>query len=246
MRRLLPVILSCVAPLGLALLAGCETPPDHAQQAEIIQADVQQTFDGDVGALIYHGYEAARLAQAADAARGELASLPSYSPANINISNRASEMADQAAEQRRQAEAALNRILDPLRDRIAKLEQQQGKNQTAGAAGPGAVTAVLQFAPGSAVVPAGEQPKLQAIAQYLTGHPGATVTITGWSDTGQSGTGTGGRADGTLARARADAVYAALVRRGLPAETRIAILAAAPPGDDAAGRRVEIQVQPAE
>ena len=240
MCRLLPVILSCLASLGLALLAGCETPPDHQQQAEIIQADVQQTFDGDVGALIYHGYEAARLAQAADAARGELASLPSYSPANINISNRASEMADQAAEQRRQAEAALNRILDPLRDRIAKLEQQQGKNQTAGAAGPGAVTAVLQFAPGSAVVPAGEQPKLQAIAQYLTGHPGATVTITGWSDTGA------GEADGALARARADVVYAALVRRGLPAETKIAILAAAPPGDDAAGRRVEIQVQPAE
>src|SRR6516162_9955978 len=125
MRRVLPAILSC-----FCLLAGCETPPDHEQQAAIIQADVQQTFDGDVGALIYHGYEAARLAQAADAARGELASLPSYSPANINISNRASEMADQAAEQRRQAEAALNRILDPLRDRIAKLEQQQGQGQT--------------------------------------------------------------------------------------------------------------------
>jgi outer membrane protein OmpA-like peptidoglycan-associated protein len=233
MRRPLPAIFCC-----LALLTGCETPPDHAQQAEIIQADVQQTFDGDVGALIYHGYEAARLAQAADTARGELASLPSYSPADIDISNRANEMADQAAEQRRQAEAALNRILDPLRDRIARLEQQQGRSQTAGV--PAAVTAVLQFAPGSAAVPAGEQAKLQAIAQYLLRHRRADVTITGWSDTGA------GSEAGALSRARADAVYAGLVRRGLPAETRIAIRAAAPPGDDAAGRRVEIQVRPLE
>jgi outer membrane protein OmpA-like peptidoglycan-associated protein len=236
MRRPLPVIFCC-----LALLAGCETPPDHAQQAQIIQADVQQTFDGDVGALIYHGYEAARLAQAADTARGELASLPSYSPANIDISNRANEMADQAAEQRRQAEAALNRILDPLRDRIARLEQQQGKTEIAGRPGPAVVTAVLQFAPGSAAVPAGEQAKLRAIAQYLLRHPRADLTITGWPDTGA-----GGAAAGALSRARADAVYAGLVRRGLPAETRIAILAAAPPGDDAAGRRVEIRVQPLE
>jgi outer membrane protein OmpA-like peptidoglycan-associated protein len=237
MRRVLPAILSC-----FCLLAGCETPPDHEQQAAIIQADVQQTFDGDVGALIYHGYEAARLAQAADTARGELASLPSYSPANINISNRANEMADQAAEQRRQAEAALNRILDPLRDRITKLEQQQGKGQTSSlATGPAAVTAVLQFAPGSATIPAGEQPKLQAVAQYLARHPRADVAITGWSDAG-----TGGKADGALSRARADAVYAGLVRHGLPPETQVSILAAAPPGDDAAGRRVEIQVRQAD
>ena len=236
MRRVLPVILSC-----LCTLAGCETPPDHEQQAAIIQSDVQQTFDGDVGALIYHGYEAARLAQAADAARGELASLPSYSPANINISNRASEMADQAAEQRRQAEAALNRILDPLRDRIAKLEQQ-GQGQTSGlATGPAALTAVLQFAPGSATVAAAEQPKLQAVAQYLARHPRAAVAITGWPDSG-----TGSKADGALSRARADEVYAGLVRRGLPPETQVSILAAAPPGDDAAGRRVEIQVRQAD
>ena len=232
MRRLPHLALAGVL---LALVAGCQTPPDHDQQAAIIQADVQQTFDGDMGALIYHGYEAARLAQAADAARGELASLPSYSPANINISNRANEMADQATEERRQAEAALNRILDPLRDRIAKLEQEHtGKNQTA------AVTAVLQFAPGSAAVPAREQAKLQAIAQYLAGHPRAEVVITGWSDTGGSSP-----ADSALSRARANAVYAALTSRGLPAETSVAILAAAPPGDDDAGRRVEIQVRPA-
>jgi outer membrane protein OmpA-like peptidoglycan-associated protein len=237
MRRALPAILSCIC-----VLTGCETPPDHEQQAAIIQSDVQQTFDGDVGALIYHGYEAARLAQAADAARGELASLPSYSPANINISDRASEMADQAAEQRRQAEAALNRILDPLRDRIAKLEQQQGKGQTSGlATGPAALTAVLQFAPGSATIPTGEQPKLKAVAQYLARHPHAGVTISGWSDSGA-----GSKADGTLSRARADAVYAGLVRSGLPPETQVSILAAAPPGDDAAGRRVEIQVRQAD
>jgi outer membrane protein OmpA-like peptidoglycan-associated protein len=233
MRRLPHLALAGVL---LALVAGCETPPDHEQQATIIQADVQQTFDGDMGALIYHGYEAARLAQAADAARGELASLPSYSPANINISNRANEMADQSTEERRQAEAALNRILDPLRDRIAKLEQEQGgKPQTAAA-----VTAVLQFASGSALIPAREQAKLKAITQYLAHHPQAEVVITGWSDTGGSSP-----ADNALSRARANAVYAALTSRGLPAETSVAILAAAPPGDDAAGRRVEIQVRPA-
>jgi len=232
MRRLTHLALAGVL---LALVAGCETP-DHDQQAAIIQADVQATYDGDMGALIYHGYEAARLAQAADAARGELASLPSYSPANINISNRANEMADQATEERRQAEAALNRILDPLRERIAKLEQEQGgRPQTAAA-----VTAVLQFAPGSALIPAGEQAKLQAVTEYLARHPQAEVVITGWSDTGGASP-----ADKALSRARANAVYAALTSRGLPAETSVAILATAPPGDDAVGRRVEIQVRPA-
>jgi outer membrane protein OmpA-like peptidoglycan-associated protein len=227
----------------LALLAGCAAPPDHAQQADAIEANVQQTFDGDVGALIYHGYEAARLAQAADAARAELSSLPSYSPANVNISDKANEMSEQAAEQRRQAEGALNRILDPLRERIAKLEQQQGKVQAAGAdpgqTAPAGVTAVLRFAAGSAAVPDKEMAKLQAVASYLKSHPHAAVAITGWSD----GTG-GGTNQAPLARARADAVYAALTARGLPPETTVAISAAPPPGEDAAGRRVEIVVRP--
>ncbi len=154
MRRL-PIDLAGLALAPLLLAGACSTPPDRETQIHVIQADVEETFGGDTGALIYHGYEAARLAEAADTARAELASQPSWSPADINISDRATEMADQAAEQKRQAEAALDRILDPLRDRIAKLEEAQAKGQpTAALPGPAAVTAVLHFAPGSAAIPA--------------------------------------------------------------------------------------------
>ena len=38
-----------------ALLSGCASP-DRQTQDTAIQADVNQTFGGDVGALIYHGY----------------------------------------------------------------------------------------------------------------------------------------------------------------------------------------------
>jgi len=229
------------AALCLALLAGCASPPDHAQQVAAIQADIQQTFDGDVGALIYHGYEAARLAREADAARDQLANLPPYSPADINISDGANEMADQAAEERRQAEAALNRILDPLRERIAKLEQAQGKVQSASAgvptkAGPAAVTAELRFAAGSAVLPADEGVKLKAIAGYLASHPSSQVRITGWQDN------TDGNVSGSrLAYERASASYAALGAWGLPNETRI-VIAIDSPRTDASRRQVKIEV----
>jgi len=217
-----------------ALLAGCASPDRDAQNTAI-QADVTQTFGGDVGALIYHGYEAAREGEAADKARTELASQPSYLAVDSSLSDQAMTMADESAEHRRQAEAALNRILDPLRDRIAKLEAHQQ------AAVP-EVTTVLHFAPGSAALPASETAKLQAVAHYLARHPHASVTITGWSDTTGSA-----KANRELSRARANAVYDALNARGLPLDTQIAVIGAGPAGTeggDPIGRRVKIEVRP--
>ena len=216
-----------------ALLAGCATP-DRGPQLTAIQSDVDQTFGGDVGALIYHGYEAAREGEAAEAARQQLASQPAYLAANSAISDQATQMADDATEHRRQAEAALNRILDPLRDRIAKLEANQQ------AAVP-EVTAVLHFAAGSASLPASETAKLQAVAHYLARHPHASVTITGWSDpTGNP------KANRELSRARANAVYDALNARGLPLDTQVAVIGAGAAGTedgDPIGRRVKIEVR---
>ncbi len=217
-----------------ALLAGCASP-DRETQNTAIQADVNQTFGGDVGALIYHGYEAAREGEAADKARAELAEQPSYLAVDKTLSDNASTMADEAAEHRRQAEAALNRILDPLRARIAKLEANQQASVPE-------VTTVLHFAPGSAVLPGSELAKLQAVAHYLTRHPHASVTITGWSDT------TGGaKANRELSRARANAVYDALNARGLPLDTQVAVIGAGAAGTeegDPIGRRVKIEVRP--
>jgi outer membrane protein OmpA-like peptidoglycan-associated protein len=217
-----------------ALLAGCAAP-DRAPQTAAIQADVNQTFGGDVGALIYHGYEAAREGQAADQVRAELAQQPSYLAADASLGDQAMTMADEAAEHRRQAEAALNRILDPLRERIAKLEAAQQ------AAVP-EVTTVLHFAPGSAALPASETAKLQAVAHYLARHPHASVTITGWSDTSGSA-----KANRDLSRARANAVYDALNARGLPLAAQVAVIGAGAAGTedgDPIGRRVKIEVRP--
>ena len=217
-----------------ALLSGCASPDRQTQDAAI-QADVNQTFGGDVGALIYHGYEAAREGQAADKARLELASQPSYLAVDSALSDDAMRMGDEAAEHRRKAEAALNRILDPLRDRIAKLE----KNQQASVP---EVTTVVHFAPGSAALPASETAKLQAVAHYLARHPHASVTITGWSDTTGSA-----KANRELSRARANAVYNALNVRGLPLDTQVAVIGAGAAGTeegDPIGRRVKIEVRP--
>ena len=218
----------------LGALAGCASP-DRAGQNAAIQADVNQTFGGDVGALIYHGYEAAREGEGADKARAELAEQPSYLAADSALSEPAMTMADEAAEHRRQAEAALNRILDPLRERIAKLESSQQ-------AAVAEVTTVLHFAPGSAALPASETAKLQAVAHYLARHPHASVTITGWSDKSGSA-----KANRELSRARANAVYDALNTRGLPLDARIAVIGAGAAGtedNDPIGRRVKIDVRP--
>jgi outer membrane protein OmpA-like peptidoglycan-associated protein len=218
-----------------ALLAGCAAP-DRAPQTAAIKADVDQAFGGDVGALIYHGYEAAREAAAADKARAELDEQPSYLAVDSTLSDQAMTMADEAAEHRRKAEAALNRILDPLRDRIAKLESGQQ------AAVP-VVTTVLHFAPGSAALPASETAKLQAVAHYLTRHPHVSVTITGWSDTSGSP-----KVNRELSRARANAVYDALNARSLPLDAQVAVVGAGAAGTedgDPIGRRVKIEVRPA-
>jgi outer membrane protein OmpA-like peptidoglycan-associated protein len=230
MRELRLIVIAATA-----LLAGCASP-DRAAQNTAIQADVDQTFGGDVGALIYHGYEAAREGEAADKARTELAGQPSYLAVDGTLSDQAMTMADEATEHRRQAEAALNRILDPLRDRIAKLESRQQASAPE-------VTTVLHFAPGSAELPANETAKLQAVAHYLTRHPHASVVITGWSDTSGSA-----RANRELSRARANAVYDALNARGLPLDAQVAIIGAGAAGTedgDPIGRRVKIEVRPA-
>ena len=218
-----------------ALLAGCAAP-DRAPQTAAIKADVDQAFGGDVGALIYHGYEAAREGEAADKARAELDEQPSYLAVDSTLSDQAMTMAEEAAEHRRRAEAALNRILDPLRDRIAKLESGQQ------AAVP-VVTTVLHFAPGSAALPASETAKLQAVAHYLTRHPHVSVTITGWSDRSGSP-----KVNRELSCARANAVYDALNARGLPLDAQVAVIGAGAAGTedgDPIGRRVKIEVRPA-
>ncbi len=217
-----------------AFLAGC-APHDRGPQLANIQSDVQQTFGGDVGALIFHGYEAAREAEAADAAGAQLADQPSYLAVDSSLSDNAMTMADEAAEHRRQAEAALNRILDPLRERIAKLESRQQASVPE-------VSAILHFAPGSAALPASETAKLQAVAHYLARHPRSRVTITGWSDPSGNA-----KANRELSRARANAVYDALNARSLPLDAQVAVIGAGAAGiedNDPIGRRVKIEVRP--
>jgi len=216
----------------LLLLAGCAAP-DRTAQMTNIEGGVNQAYGGDVGALIYHGYEAAKDGEAADAARANLVGTPGWMASDVNA-QQASDLADQAAEHRRLAEAALNRILDPMRDRIARLEAAQQAEATP------EVTAVLHFAAASAAVPAGETAKLQAVAHYLARHASARVTITGFADA--SGSAHGNIA---LSRARANAVYDALLARGLPDGVIVAVIGAGTPAASAtpSARRVVIEVR---
>ena len=229
MRLAIPLLIAAFS------LSACATP-DRSAQMTNIQGAVEQTYGGDVGDLIYHGYEAAKDAEAADSARANLEHTPGWLSTDTALSQDASDLADQAAEHRRKAEAALNRILDPLRDRIAKLEAQQQAEAIP------QVTAVLHFAAGSAAVPAGETAKLQAVAHYIARHPGAHVTVTGYADASGEA-----KANMALSRARANAVYDALLARGLPGDTVVAVVGAGAPaagtGAAPADRRVVIEVR---
>src|SRR5262245_11913614 len=228
-----------LALLGASLfaLAACAVP-DRQPDLDNIAANVEQTREGDFGEFLYHLNEAGDKAREAEEIREDLEAVPPYINADRTQRERGIQLAEEAAEHRRRAEDALNRILDPMRARIAYLESLHVPQTV------GAMTRSVYFDTGSAAIGDDDQATLDEVAGFISEYPIATVVITGYADTQGSL-----EANRALAQRRAQAVAQALRGLGGPAGPVSVVTVGEPEGaaDSEANqenRRVEILVAP--
>ncbi|HEY1382105.1 MAG TPA: OmpA family protein [Dongiaceae bacterium] len=229
-----------LALLGACLLAlGACAVPDRQPDLDNIAANVEQTQEGDFGEFLTNLNEAGDKAREAQEIHDDLAQLPPYLNGNRTERERGVRLAEEAAEHRRRAEDALNRILDPLRARIAYLESLHVPQTV------GAMTKSVYFDTGSAALKDSDQAALNEVAGFISQYPIATVVITGYADTQGSL-----QANRALAQRRAQAVAQALRGLGGPVAGSVSVVAAGEPegaADSEANpdnRRVDILVAP--
>jgi outer membrane protein OmpA-like peptidoglycan-associated protein len=229
-----------LALLGASLLVlGACTASDRQPALDSIAANVEQTQEGDFGEFLTNLNEAGDKARRAQEIHDELAAVPPYLHVSQTLLDEGTQSAEQAAEHRRRAEDALNRIVDPLRARIAYLESLHVPQTV------GAMSKSIYFDTGSAALGDDDQAALDEVAGFMSQYPIATVVITGYADTQGSL-----EANRALAQRRAQAVAQALRGLGGPLAGSVAVVAMGEPegaADSEANpenRRVEVLVAP--
>ena len=229
-----------LALLGASLLAlGACAAPDRQPDLDNVAANVEQTQEGDFGEFLYNLNEAGDKARRAQEIHDDLAAVPPYLHVSQTLLDEGIQSAEESAEHRRRAEDALNRILDPLRARIAYLESLHVPQNT------GALAKSVYFDTGSAALGDDDRAGLDEVSGFLSQYPIATVVITGYADTQGSL-----EANRALAQRRAQAVAQALRGLGGPLAGSVAVVAVGEPegaADSEANsedRRVEILVAP--
>ena len=232
------VSLAASVALAAAVLTACAVP-DRQPDLDNITANVEQTREGDFGEFLYNLNEAGDKAREADEIREDLESVPPYINADRNERERGVQLAEEAAEHRRRAEDALNRILDPLRARIAYLESLHVPQTV------GALTQAIYFDTGSAALGDDDRAALDEVSSFISQYPISTVVITGFADTQGSA-----EANQALAQRRAQAVAQALRGLGGPIAGSVSVVAVGEPegaADSEANpenRKVEVLVAP--
>ena len=229
-----------LALLGASLFAlGACAASDRQADLDNIAANVEQTQEGDFGEFLINLNEAGDKARRAQEIHDELAEVPPYMHASQTLRDEGIQLAEESAEHRRRAEDALNRIVDPLRARVAYLESLHVPQTV------GAMSKSIYFDTGSAALGDDDQAALDEVAGFMSQYPIATVVITGYADTQGSL-----EANRALAQRRAHAVAQALRGLGGPLAGSVAVVAMGEPegaADSEANsenRRVEILVAP--
>ena len=229
-----------LALLGASLFAlGACAASDRQADLDNIAANVEQTQEGDFGEFLTNLNEAGDKARRAQQIHDKLAEVPPYMHVSQTLLDEGRQSAEEAAEHRRRAEDALNRILDPLRARIAYLESLHVPQNT------GALVKSIYFDTGSAALGDDDRAALDEVSGFLSQYPIATVVITGYADTQGSL-----EANRALAQRRAQAVAQALRGLGGPLAGSVAVVAVGEPegaADSEANsenRRVEVLVAP--
>ena len=229
-----------LALLGASLFAlGACAASDRQADLDNIAANVEQTQEGDFGEFLTNLNEAGDKARRAQEIHDELAAVSPYLHVSQTLLDEGVQASEQAAEHRRRAEDAFNRILDPLRARIAYLESLHVPQTV------GAMSKSIYFDTGSAALGDDDQAALDEVAGFMSQYPIATVVITGYADTQGSL-----EANRALAQRRAQAVAQALRGLGGPLAGSVAVVAMGEPegaADSEANsenRHVEILVAP--
>ncbi len=235
MIRNLKLMLLGTACLAVAACAAPNREPDLSN----IQAGIDKVNEGDFGEFIVNANEAADKARSAGEARDAIAGHPEWLYTNLPLRQDAVKWAGEAAEHRAKAEAALNRILDPIRARLAYLESLHVPQDV------GAMTVAVHFDTGKAVIQEGDMGKLSDAGNFLSQYPIAHVEVVAYTDTvGSAG------ANKALAKRRADAVLKALKEMGVPLSATVAVVAVGEPEgaadneENQDNRRVDIMVAP--
>ncbi len=212
---------------------------DRQADLDNIAANVEQTQEGDFGEFLTISTK--RATRRGGRRRSTTSSRTFRPTCNVSqtLLDEGTQSAEQAAEHRRRAEDALNRILDPLRARIAYLESLHVPQTV------GAMSKSIYFDTGSAALGDDDQAALDEVAGFMSQYPIATVVITGYADTQGSL-----EANRALAQRRAQAVAQALRGLGGPLAGSVAVVAMGEPegaADSEANsenRRVEVLVAP--
>ncbi len=198
--------------LAAACLAVAACAPQREPDLSTIRTNYETVEEGDVGALLHHLYQAAQKAEYAEQVRARISSEPGYLFTDGQLRQRAVQASLEAVEHRNEAEAALARILDPLRARIAYLESLHLPQ------GTGPFEQSVLFDTGSAAIPQAETGKIEAVARFVAAYPLSAVIVTGFADSvGDK------HANQDLSRRRAAAVVEALRGFGLPPATTLAV-----------------------
>jgi len=230
--------LSAAALAGAMIALGACEGPNRQPQLDTIQSNVDATYEGDFGALLYNMYRAGEKAQAAQDVKAHLEADPPDVYNRLDLLEGGVTASEEALAHRQAAEAALDRILDPLRARIAYLESLHVPE------GTGTMLLSVFFDAGSATVDQSEIGKIEEAANFLSQYPIAAVSIVGYTDTVGNAA-----ANRELSRRRAVAVVETLREFGVPPASTVAVDAAGEvPGadrvDDPGSRRVDISISP--
>lgn len=226
-----------LAMVGACLLVAACTP-QREPDLSTIQSNYDTVHEGDFGSLLHHMYQAEKKSEYAEDAKAQIDAQPAYLFTDWPLRQSAVQASQEAVEHRKEAEAALNRFLDPLRARIAYLESLHVPQ------GTGAVEQSILFDTGSATIPQSEIGKVEEVAKFLAEYPISSVMIVGYADTvGDKG------ANKELSRRRSAAVVEALRDFGVPLASTVAVNSmgeAEGPDEtpDANNRIVMIRVEP--
>ena len=229
---------TAAAILGLAMgLAACAAP-DRQPQLDTIQSNVDATYDGAFGALLYNLYQAGEKAEEAADAKAHLEADPPYLANHAGLLEDGVMASEAALAYRLAAEAALDRYLDPLRARILYLESLHVPDGTP------TTSLSIFFDTGSATVNQSEMGKIEEAANFLAQYPIAAVSVVGFTDTVGDPA-----ANYDLAWRRAVTVVERLRNLGVPLASTLSVAAPGELGvgdqvDDPESRRVDITIRP--
>lgn len=226
-----------LAMVGACLLVAACTP-QREPDLSTIQSNYDTVHEGDFGSLLHNMYQAEKKSEYAEDAKAQIDAQPAYLFTDWPLRQSAVQASQEAVEHRKEAEAALNRFLDPLRARIAYLESLHVPQ------GTGAVEQSVLFDTGSATIPQSEIGKVEEVAKFLAEYPISSVMIVGYADTVGNKS-----ANKELSRRRSAAVVEALRDFGVPLASTVAVNSmgeAEGPDEtpDANNRIVLIRVEP--